>query len=230
MSFHAKIAVLGLFGALLAAQTPPAQPAAPAPEREPGLYAAMTTTMGVINLRLFEKEAPITVRNFIDLQRGRKAWRDQKTGAMVRRPFYTGLIFHRVIGGFMIQSGDPAGTGMGNPGFTIKDEIVPALRFSKPGILAMANIGEPNTGATQFFITVVPTPHLNGQHTIFGEVVGGMDVVNKIAAVRTNADDKPLTPIRITALTFERVGPAPPNDPLGPRPAAKKAAPAKKKK
>ncbi|MGE5568509.1 MAG: peptidylprolyl isomerase [Rhodospirillales bacterium] len=229
MSFHVKIAVLGLFGALLAAQTPPAQPAAPAPEREPGLYATMTTTMGVINLRLFEKEAPITVKNFIDLQRGRKAWRDQKTGEMVRRPFYTGLIFHRVIAGFMIQSGDPAGTGMGNPGFTIKDEIVSALRFSKPGILAMANIGEPNTGATQFFITVAPTPHLNGHHTIFGEVVDGMDVVNKIAAVKTNADDKPLTPVRITALTFERVGPAPANDPLGPRPAAKKAAPAKKK-
>ncbi|HOL71892.1 MAG TPA: peptidylprolyl isomerase [Bryobacteraceae bacterium] len=228
MSFHVKIAALGLFAALLAAQTPPADPAAQAPEREPGLYATMTTTMGVIQLRLFEKEAPITVKNFIDLQRGRKAWRDQKTGAMVRRPFYTGLIFHRVIAGFMIQSGDPAGTGMGNPGFTIKDEIVPTLKFSKPGILAMANIGEPNTGATQFFITVAPTPHLNGQHTIFGEVVGGMDVVNKIANVKTNADDRPLTPVRITGLTFERVGPAPANDPLGPPRPAKKAAPAKK--
>ncbi len=230
MSFHVNLAVLGLFGASLAAQTPPAQPAAPAPAREPGLYATMTTTMGVVTLRLFEKEAPITVRNFIDLQRGRKAWRDQKTGVMVRRPLYTGSVFHRVISGFMIQGGDPAGNGMGNPGFTIKDEFVPTLRFTKPGILAMANIGEPNTGATQFFITLAPTAHLNGQHTIFGEVVDGMDVVNKIGAVKTNADDKPLTPVRITALTFERIGPAPANDPLGPpRPAAKKAAPAKKK-
>jgi cyclophilin family peptidyl-prolyl cis-trans isomerase len=233
MSFHLNFAVLGLLGASLAAQTPPAQPAAQAPAREPGLYANMNTTMGLVTLRLFEKEAPITVRNFIDLQRGRKAWRDQKTGAMVRRPLYTGSVFHRVISGFMLQGGDPAGTGMGNPGFTIKDEFVPTLRFTKPGILAMANIGEPNTGATQFFITVAPTAHLNGKHTIFGEVVNGMDVVNKIAAVRVNADDKPLTPVRITALTFERVGPAPANDPLGTRPAAKKAAtkkaPAKKK-
>jgi peptidyl-prolyl cis-trans isomerase A (cyclophilin A) len=228
MSFHVNLAVLGLLGASLAAQTPPAQPAQ-APARDPGLYATMTTTMGAVTLRLFEKEAPITVKNFIDLQRGRKAWRDQKTGAMVRRPLYTGSVFHRVIPGFMIQGGDPAGNGMGNPGFTIKDEFVPSLRFTKPGILAMANIGEPNTGATQFFITVVPTPHLNGHHTIFGEVVDGMDVVNKIVAVKTNAEDKPLTPVRITALTFERVGPAPANDPLGPPPAAKKAAPAKKK-
>ncbi len=228
MSFYANFAVLGLLAASLAAQTPPAQPAAQQPAREPGLYANMTTTMGAVTLRLFEKEAPITVKNFIDLQKGRKAWRDQKTGAMVRRPLFTGSVFHRVISGFMIQGGDPAGTGMGNPGFTIKDEFVPTLRFTKPGILAMANIGEPNTGGTQFFITVAPTPHLNGQHTIFGEVVDGMDVVNKIAVVKTNASEKPLTPIRITALTFERVGPAPANDPLGPPPAAKKAAPAKK--
>jgi cyclophilin family peptidyl-prolyl cis-trans isomerase len=234
MSFHVNFAVLGLLGASLAAQTPPVQPAAQTPAREPGLYATMTTTMGVVSLRLFEKESPITVKNFIDLQRGRKAWRDQKTGAMVRRPLYSGPggSFHRVISGFMIQVGDPAGNGMGNPGFTIKDEFVPTLRFTKPGILAMANIGEPNTGATQFFITVAPTTYLNGKHTIFGEVVDGLEVVNKIATVKTNADDKPLAPVRITALTFERVGPAPANDPLGPppAPAAKKAAPAKKKK
>jgi peptidyl-prolyl cis-trans isomerase A (cyclophilin A) len=218
-----NFAVLGLVAATVAAQTPAAEPA-----REPGLYATMQTTMGTITLRLFEKEAPITVRNFINLQLGRKAWRDQKTGAMVRRPLYTGTQFHRVIPGFMIQGGDPAGNGMGNPGFTIKDEFVPALKFDKPGILAMANIGEPNTGGTQFFITVVPTPHLNGQHTIFGEVVSGMDVVNKIVAVPTGANDRPRTPVRITALTFERVGPAPANDPLAPpRPAVKKAAPNK---
>lgn len=228
MSFHVNLVLLGLLGVSLAAQTPPAQPAPQPPAPQPGLYANMVTTMGTIKFRLFEKEAPITVRNFIDLQRGRKAWRDQKTGAMVRRPLYTGSVFHRVIAGFMIQAGDPAGTGMGNPGFTIKDEFVPTLTFSKPGILAMANIGEPNTGATQFFITVVPTPHLNNQHTIFGEVVEGMDVVNKIAAVKTNANDRPLTPVRIKTLTFERIGPAPANDPLGARPAAKKATPAKK--
>ncbi len=206
---------------LLSAQTPPAQ--APA-AREPGLYATLNTTMGPMTVRLFEKEAPITVKNFVDLARGRKSWRDP-SGQMVRKPLYNGVTFHRVIPGFMIQTGDPTGTGAGNVGFTIKDEFHPALKFDVPGRLGMANIGQPNTGSSQFFITEVPTPHLNGIHTIFGQVVEGQDLVGKIARVPRDANDKPRTPVRITSVTFTREGPAPPNDPLGP---ALKKAPAKK--
>lgn len=220
MSHSLQFAAIFLAAASLGAQTP--APEAAKPALEPGLYATMTTTMGVIKLRLFEKEAPITVRSFINLQLGRKAWKDPKTGQMVRRPLYTGTVFHRVIPGFMVQGGDPTGTGSGAVGFTIPDEIAPSLKFSRPGLLAMANIGEKNSGDCQFFITLAPTPHLNGQHTIFGETVEGLDVVNKMVAVRRNSQDKPLTPIRIKALTFERVGPAPANDPLAPR-AAKKS-------
>jgi cyclophilin family peptidyl-prolyl cis-trans isomerase len=208
--------------------TPPAgQPAAPA--REPGLYATITTSMGPITVRLFEKEAPVTVRNFVQLARGTKAWRDPKTGQMVRRPLYPSTIFHRVIPGFMVQVGDPTGTGAGDVGFTIPDEFSPNLKFDVPGRLGMANAG-PKTGGSQFFITEVPTPHLNGAHTIFGQVVEGQDLVGKIARVPRNADDKPRTPVRIVSITFQREGPAPPNAPEGvARPATKKAAPAAKK-
>lgn len=221
-----RIALLILLaGALLAAaaqQTPPAQPA-----REPGLYATFHTTMGAITVKLFENESPITVRNFVDLARGRKAWTDPKTGQKVLRPLYNGVTFHRVIPGFMIQGGDPSGTGAYSPGFTIRDEFHPTLRFDVPGRLAMANAG-PNTGNCQFFITEVPTPHLNGGHTIFGQVVEGQDLVGKIARVPRDAGDRPRTPVRITSVTFQREGPAPANDPLAPpKPAAKKPAAAK---
>lgn len=205
-----------------AAQETPAQP----PAREPGLYATFHTTMGTIVVRLFESESPITVRNFVDLARGRKAWIDPKTGQKVNRPLYNGVTFHRVIPGFMIQGGDPTGTGAYYPGFTIKDEFHPSLRFDIPGRLAMANAG-PNTGNCQFFITEVPTPHLNGAHTIFGQVVEGLDVVKQIARVPRDANDKPRTPVRITSITFQREGPAPPNDPLAPPKPAGKKAPAK---
>ena len=210
---------------LLPASILPAQQAQPAPlAREPGLYATINTTMGAITVRLFENEAPITVRNFVDLARGRKGWIDPKTGQKVYRPFYNGVTFHRVIPGFMIQGGDPTGTGAYNPGFTIKDEFHPSLKFDVPGRLAMANAG-PNTGNCQFFITEAPTPHLNGAHTIFGQVVEGQELVGKIARVPRDANDKPRTPVRITSVTFQREGPPPPNDPLGPpRPPAKKAA------
>ncbi len=229
MSIRKTVVLVGLAAATLAAQTQPA-PAAPAkPERAPGLYATMVTSMGPIVMVLYEDKAPITVKNFIDLQKGRKSWRDQKTGQMVRRPLYTGLTFHRVIPGFMIQGGDPKGDGTGSPGFTIKDEFNPSLEFDRPGRLAMANTGAPNSGDCQFFITTVPTPHLNRAHTIFGQVVEGQDVVFKISQVKRNSDNKPLTPVVIKSLTFERVGPAPANDPLGPaaRPPVRKAAPAK---
>ncbi len=206
----------------LAQETSPAQPA-----REPGLYATFHTTMGDIVVKLFENEAPITVRNFVYLAQGRKAWIDPKTGQKVFRPLYNGVTFHRVIPGFMIQGGDPTGTGAYDPGFTIKDEFHPSLKFDVPGRLAMANAG-PNTGNCQFFITEVPTPHLNGAHTIFGQVVEGQELVGKIARVPRDANDKPRTPVRIKSITFHREGPAPPGDPLQrPKPVPKKAAPAR---
>jgi peptidyl-prolyl cis-trans isomerase A (cyclophilin A) len=209
---------IGLFAILAAAfaQAPPADsPAAPA--REPGLYATINTTLGAITVRFFEKEAPITVKNFVALSKGTKAWKDPKTGQMVTRPLYPGTIFHRVIPGFMIQGGDPLGTGMGDPGFTIPDEFAPNLKFDVPGRLAMANIGQPHTGGCQFFITDVPTPHLNGKHTIFGQVVEGQDVVHKIISVPKDRNDKPLTPVKIVSIVIKREGPPP-------APAAKKAA------
>jgi len=205
------------------AQTPPAAAPAAPPAIEPGLYATMTTSMGVIKLKLFEKEAPITVKNFRDLTRGTKPWRDQKTGQMVTRPLYPGTTFHRVIPNFMIQGGDPAGNGTGDVGFTIPDEFAPTLKFDVPGRLAMANIGQPHTGSCQFFITVAPTPWLNGKHTIFGQVVEGQDVVTKIVSVPSGAQDKPRTDVKIVSITFKREGPPPAGAPA----TAKKAAPKK---
>lgn len=210
------------------AQTPAAPPSGATtstPSREPGLYATMNTSLGAITLKLFEKEAPITVRNFVALSRGTKLWKDPKTGQMVKRPLYPGTTFHRVIPGFMIQGGDPAGTGSGDVGFTIPDEFVPSLKFDVPGRLAMANTGAPRTGSCQFFITVVPTPHLNGLHTIFGQVIEGQDVVNKIVSVPTSAE-KPRTPVKIVSVVFKREGPPPQG--ASPTPARKKALPAKK--
>jgi peptidyl-prolyl cis-trans isomerase A (cyclophilin A) len=227
-----RIALALLSAAAVFAQAPAAPPAAkpaaapPAAAREPGLYAAIATSMGPITVKLHEKEAPVTVKNFIDLSRGRKAWRDQ-TGQMVKRPLYPGTTFHRVIPGFMIQGGDPTGTGAGDPGFVIPDEFAPNLKFDGPGRLAMANAG-PKTGNCQFFITEVPTPHLNGLHTIFGQVVEGQELVGKMARVQRGRNDKPNTPIKIVSITFKREGPAPPNAPEGPAPTAKKSAPAKK--
>jgi peptidyl-prolyl cis-trans isomerase A (cyclophilin A) len=214
-------ATIGLLAILAAAcaQTPPA--VAPA-AREPGLYAIFNTTQGTMVVKLFEKEAPITVRNFVGLARGTKPWKDPKTGQMVlKRSLYNGTIFHRVIPNFMIQGGDPLGTGMGDPGFTIADEFLPDLKFDVPGRLAMANVGRPHTGGSQFFITEVPTPHLDGKHTIFGQVVEGQDIVTKIASVPVNGE-APITPVRITSLVIKREGPPPAS------PAAKKSSPAKK--
>src|SRR3954453_15415420 len=191
-----RTTLLSLFAATLMAQTPAAPaagqvPKPAAPTREPGLYATINTSMGPIVVVLYEKESPITVRNFTALARGTKPWTDPKTGQKVTRPLYSGTTFHRVIPGFMIQGGDPMGTGMGDGGLTpIPDEFSPSLTFDKPGRLAMANAG-PRTGTCQFFITEGPTPHLNGKHTIFGQVVEGMDVVTKIANVPKDSNDKP---------------------------------------
>jgi peptidyl-prolyl cis-trans isomerase A (cyclophilin A) len=188
------------------AQAPPAAaPAAPA--RDPGLYATINTTMGAITVKFYEKEAPITVKNFVALAKGTKQWKDP-SGKMVTRPLYNGTIFHRVIPNFMIQGGDPTGTGSGDPGFVIPDEFSPDLKFDVVGRLAMANAG-PHTGNSQFFITDVPTPHLNGRHTIFGQVVDGQDVVHKIINVPTVGQNKPVTPVKIVSIVVKREGSAP---------------------
>ena len=173
--------------------------------REPGTYATFDTTQGTIVCRLFEKEAPKTVQNFVDLAEGKRDWKDAVSGKKGPGPLYSGTIFHRVIPNFMIQGGDPSGTGMGGPGYKFEDETKGSpYRFDKPGKLAMANAG-PNTNGSQFFITVAPTPWLTGNHTIFGEVVEGQEVVNKIASAPRNRQDRPNTEIKINAVRIERV-------------------------
>src|SRR5215471_20872812 len=207
------------FGAF--AQTPPAKapattttPAAPAaPALEPGLYAIFNTSMGTITAKLFEKEVAMTVNNFVALAKGTKPWKDPKTGAMVAKPLYNNITFHRVIPNFMIQTGDPTATGSHDCGILIKDEILPSLKFDRPGRLGMANIGSPNTGGCQFFITEAPQPGLdagpNGAYTIFGQVVEGQELVGKIARVPRDRNDKPNTPVKLISVTIKRVGPAP---------------------
>jgi len=163
------------------------------------------TSLGGFTVELFEKEAPQTVANFVGLAEGTREWTDPKTGQKVKRPFYDGLIFHRVIPDFMIQGGDPRGDGTGGPGYQFPDEFSSALRHDKPGRLSMANAG-PNTNGSQFFITDAPTPWLDNRHSIFGEVVEGLDVVKKIARVPRSQDgrDRPLTDVVMKKVTIVR--------------------------
>lgn len=185
---------------------PLSKPAAPEIklDQPPGLYAVLDTTLGRIVCRLFPNKAPVTVKNFVGLANGTKRWYDAKQNAWTERRYYDGLTFHRVIPNFMIQGGDQLGTGMGNIGYTFKDEFVPDLRFDKPGRLAMANAG-PSTNGAQFFITVVPTPHLNDHHTIFGEVVEGQAVADAISQVPRNTQDKPNMPVVMKKVTIVEV-------------------------
>jgi len=168
------------------------------------LLAHFTTSEGNFTARLFDAEAPSTVANFTGLADGSKEWTDPRNGRKVSQPYFNGTLFHRVIDGFMIQGGDPLGQGTGGPGFTFADEFHPKLRHSKAGMLSMANRG-PNTNGGQFFITLVPTPWLNGKHTVFGEVTEGMDVIEKMGAVKTSKPgDKPLTPVTLRTVKIER--------------------------
>ncbi len=172
--------------------------------RQPGTYALFKTSEGTIVCRLHEKEAPITVKNFMDLAEGKREWKDSVSGKSGPGALYSGTIFHRVIPNFMIQGGDPSGTGMGGPGYKFQDETKGSPhRFDKPGKLAMANAG-PHTNGSQFFITVAPTPHLTGNHTIFGEVVEGQDIADKIANVQRNRQDRPNKDVVLESITIER--------------------------
>jgi peptidyl-prolyl cis-trans isomerase A (cyclophilin A) len=171
---------------------------------QPGTYAQFNTSEGTFTARLYEAEAPNTVANFVGLAEGTKEWRDPSTGERKKTPFYDGVIFHRVINGFMIQGGDRLGQGTGGPGYTFGDEFHPKLRHAKEGMLSMANAG-PNTNGSQFFITLGPTSHLDNRHSVFGEVVEGMDVVRKIGGVATGRQDRPVKPVIINKLTIERV-------------------------
>ena len=168
------------------------------------LQAHFTTSEGSFTISLFEDGAPNTVANFVGLAEGTKEWTDPKTGQKVKKPFYDGLIFHRVIDGFMIQGGDPLGTGTGGPGYKFADEFNPKLRHAKAGMLSMANAG-PNTNGGQFFITLAPTPWLDDKHSVFGEVVAGMDVVREIGSAATSKPgDRPLKPITIQSVRISR--------------------------
>ena len=179
------------------------------PQRPAGLYAVFQTSEGTFVARLYEKETPATVRNFVGLAQGTIAWLDPQTRKMVKRPLYQNITFHRVVPHTIIQAGDPTGLGTHNCGFTIRDEFLPGLRFDRSGRLAMANSGNPDSGGCQFFITANVASQWNGKYTIFGQVVEGQDVVDKISSVRVR-DEKPITPVKLMTVAIERVRPAKP--------------------
>jgi peptidyl-prolyl cis-trans isomerase A (cyclophilin A) len=173
--------------------------------RQPGMYATFETTEGTIVCRLFDKDAPQTVANFVELAEGKREWKHPSTGKKSNDRLYDGTIFHRVIPEFMVQGGDPQGTGTGGPGYQFEDETKGSPhKFDKPGKLAMANAG-PNTNGSQFFITVVPTTWLTGKHTIFGEVVEGQDIVDKITKVARGRNDRPNKDVVLKKVTIETV-------------------------
>jgi peptidyl-prolyl cis-trans isomerase A (cyclophilin A) len=173
--------------------------------RQPGTYATFNTSEGTIVCRLFEKEAPKTVANFAELAEGKREWTHPTSRKKSKDRLYDGTIFHRVIPDFMIQGGDPQGTGTGGPGYQFEDETRGSPhKFDVKGKLAMANAG-PNTNGSQFFITVAPTTWLTGKHTIFGEVIEGQDVVEKISLVPRGASDRPRKDVVLQSVTIEKV-------------------------
>lgn len=165
------------------------------------MIATFDTNRGTFKVKLFADKAPKTVENFTGLATGTKEWTDPKTGEKVKRPYFDGLVFHRVIKDFMIQGGCPLGTGTGGPGYKFGDEFHPELKHNKPGLLSMANAG-PGTNGSQFFITTVPTPWLDNKHTIFGEVSEGYDIVDAIGKTKTGPMDRPAEPIVINKVTI----------------------------
>jgi peptidyl-prolyl cis-trans isomerase A (cyclophilin A) len=164
--------------------------------------ATFETSLGSFTVRLMPDHAPKTVENFVSLAVGDKEWTDPRDGARKNEPLYDGTIFHRVIADFMIQGGDPRGTGTGGPGYTFEDEVSDGPSFDRPGLLAMANAG-PNTNGSQFFVTVTATPWLTGKHTIFGEVVDGYDVVEQISKTSTGSQDRPTTDVVLKRVTID---------------------------
>lgn len=209
-TWHALLApaLAAAFAVSAFAQTP----SKPAETALSGPTAVLDTSMGRITCQLFPKQAPKTVANFIALAKGTKDWTDPTTHKLQHgKSLYNGTVFHRVIPGFMIQGGDPTGTGMGDPGYKFEDEFDPSLNFDVPARLAMANSG-PGTNGSQFFITEVPTPHLNHHHTIFGQCDdSSLLVVKTIARVQVDRNDKPLTPVVLKKVTIVRPGqPMPP--------------------
>jgi peptidyl-prolyl cis-trans isomerase A (cyclophilin A) len=167
------------------------------------LTATLVTNHGLVVIRLFPDHAPKTVSNFVELAEGGREWTDPSTGQKTTSKLYDGTIFHRVIPNFMIQGGDPLGSGRGGPGYRFADEFHPDLGFDRPYLLAMANAG-PGTNGSQFFITVAPTPWLNGKHTIFGEVIEGADVVDQISRVKTGSQDRPVDDVIVESVTVQR--------------------------
>ncbi|MDE3197845.1 MAG: peptidylprolyl isomerase [Acidobacteriota bacterium] len=194
------LAVLMVFAALAPAAKKDKDPDKP----KPGLYAIFDTSEGVIKAELYEKYAPIAVKNFVGLAMGTKPWKDPKTGRFVLRPMYNGVTFHRIIREEMIQTGDPSGTGAHDCGITMRDEFLPGLRFDRPGRLAVANTGQPDSGACQFFFTEQAVPRWNNSYTIFGQVVEGQDVIHRINTKQL-IGEKPAVPVILKSVSLERV-------------------------
>ena len=189
-----------------AQDTSMANPSSGIPEGKGDLYAIFQTSQGNITVRLLEKDAPETVANFVGLATGSKEWTDPRSRAKSHAKLYDGTMFHRVIPNFMIQGGDPLGTGTGGPGYRFNDEFHPELAFTKPYLLAMANAG-PGTNGSQFFVTVAATQWLTGKHTIFGEVADADSraIVDRIAATKTDGRDRPVNDVTVNSVTIERV-------------------------